>query len=351
MPATAERTVPARQAPAPIDPPDPRLFEANLRAIAKRQAELADLLAAVDIRECVRFFRGRDGSVTARVLDADGAWRWLGCSSAPAVSAPQLVGRFSLEPMNVALVGTGSGRELIELAGRTHYHQAIFCLVEDGPGPDGLAAAAAVLRLVDLSELLSSGRLVLAGCDGVTALNEFLRRHVGFAPPGQVLPWPWQSPEQFAAITARVHAICERRVGEVARDAERVARRFHAKLHVAGTRAHRGNGRAGRRGAARGDRGAVRGGESNAHARAETGAREGEGEGESESESGGEGEGEGESEGEGEGEGESEGEGEGEGEGQEMCQRCPGSAHRRESARSLFDFTAVLDRVQAAAAR
>lgn len=219
-----------RHAPRPTDPPA-GVLETNLAAIATRQPALAHRLRAVPLDADVRFMIGRSGQPTAQVRVGD-EWRWLACSSAPAASAPAVAGNFSLDATTIAIVGAGSGHELAAMAGRLRYHQAIVCAL--GEGPDGLAAAAAALSVCDVSDAVSAGRLIFAAESGAGSLLDFLNANIGYMPPGQVLRWPWQSPEEFAAITARLDAITRARVAAVAERSADVARRFAALAPVGG---------------------------------------------------------------------------------------------------------------------
>ncbi|MDD4888775.1 MAG: glycosyltransferase [Phycisphaerae bacterium] len=214
-----------RHLPSPSPPPGAEILVANLNAVAVRQPGLADRLRAVQLGETVRFMIGRDGVATAQVRAGD-EWQWLARSSAPSVSAVEVARGLAPESNNIAVFGLGSGREVRELAGRLAYHQALFCVLGDGDGLDGLPAAVAALSLVDLSDLLASGKLVLAAESGAGDLLGFLNSHAGFAPPGQVLRWPWQGAERFAAITATLDAISRRRLNAIGDALADIAGRF-----------------------------------------------------------------------------------------------------------------------------
>ncbi len=142
--------------------------------------------------------------------------------------------RFKLGATNLAIVGVGSGRELPRLVGRMLMHQAVFVLLPDEQGTDGLIAAAATLRLVDLADLLAGGRIVLAAQDGPGSLADLLERHIGFAPPAEILRWPWQDSEQFANHAARLDRIMRSRTESTQRRTEALARRY-AEIEQIGT--------------------------------------------------------------------------------------------------------------------
>ncbi len=202
-------------------------YRANVEALSRFQPDVAGLVEDLAIPDDMRLVVGRDGRETF-LLPSEGALpTWLGGSSMPSVSVPQILASFQSEGSNVALPGVQTGLEAIAVANKCPSHVAVF-VVE----PDPLLIKLA-MYLYDYTLPIDSGRVVfLAGPDLQAALRSFLQAHCGYELPRKLVTVPQVSTQQVAelqrelqvagesvvdiftsAVDERVAALAARRVG------------------------------------------------------------------------------------------------------------------------------------------
>jgi hypothetical protein len=164
---------------APTIPPEWRTrFAHNHSALAKRQPELAESLAAMVIPEHVEPAEGRDGLPTFRLRDVEGRLRWFGQSSMPSISARALLADKRYHGGQVALPGVLTGVEPLVIAEGLPLRSAVF-VFEAEPLHVVLA-----LHLQDYSRLIESGRIVFVPANDMrVALMRLFERFPGYEMP------------------------------------------------------------------------------------------------------------------------------------------------------------------------
>ncbi|MFO0973464.1 MAG: hypothetical protein U1A27_08515 [Phycisphaerae bacterium] len=181
---------------------DPRIFEANLRALRAHLPEIADRLTAAAAPAGLALCRAEDDTPTLTWPDGRGATRWLGDTRLPTARAAGLLRAFDAGSGNVLLVGAGGGHEFAPLLGRLDRTRALFVVEPDA------AALALALRLHDCAAAIAAGRLLpFAGEPAWDALRDYLLAHAGCLPPQRILAWPWFSANDTHAVSARAGEI------------------------------------------------------------------------------------------------------------------------------------------------
>jgi hypothetical protein len=173
-------------------------FQRNLSALALRQADLADRIRQVVPPAGACVVTGRDGWPAVRLPSSDTDLRWLGGTSMPSISAPAVLENFVDRGASVALPSIGSGYEPRVLAERIGDHSAVYVCEAD---PVKIALALAV---VDVSEPLRSGRVVIIDSDIAESLAGFLIDHPGYDPPTQLFALPDAGGARVAAVTGAI---------------------------------------------------------------------------------------------------------------------------------------------------
>ncbi|HUO08745.1 MAG TPA: hypothetical protein VM008_10625 [Phycisphaerae bacterium] len=191
------------------------LLERNLEALKVWTPRTAEVVAAASVpggragfERCV----GSDGSDTYRRVmegEAGGERRveWLGGTSMPRESALSIVESLAVGTGNGLGLSIGSGYEWRAFAGKLGSAQAVFVYEPEA----GLVRMA--LEICDLAEFLRSGKIVIFTGDGAEAseeLSAFLRRHVGFDPPGVLHPLPTLVGERRNLLLGAGEAIVRR---------------------------------------------------------------------------------------------------------------------------------------------
>ncbi|MCA9249572.1 MAG: hypothetical protein KDA54_00435 [Phycisphaerales bacterium] len=178
------------------------IFQKNISALKERQPELAERLRSVKIPESMQMGIGRDGWPVVVQSISDDHIGWMGGSSMPTVSAPAALTNFVDQGVNVALPSIGTGYECLYLIQRLQPHCAVFVCEES------TERVAATLDVVDLSEPINAGRLVLLDGDVAITLPEFIDTHPGYDFPTQLIALAEFDAAQFKARTNAVHHAC-----------------------------------------------------------------------------------------------------------------------------------------------
>ncbi|MCB9851380.1 MAG: hypothetical protein H6817_11825 [Phycisphaerales bacterium] len=168
-------------------------FRANLDALAPRQPALARELADTPIPSTARIVTGRDGTPVALCSENETLADWLGGTSMPTISSPELLRETIDRGVSVVLPTVGSGHEAPMLADRLEPHAAVFVCA-----PDPVRVVLA-LHAADWTRHLRQGRIVILAGDTEAALAEFLEQHPGYQIPARLQPLP----------DARGHALAE----------------------------------------------------------------------------------------------------------------------------------------------
>jgi glycosyltransferase involved in cell wall biosynthesis len=191
-------------------PVDDRIFPANLAALRVRQPEVAQRLEDLALPPGAQIAVGRDGQLVGCTCADDRRVSWLGGSSMPSFSAPALLASYFDKGVNVVLPTIGTGHEPRILAERLPRHCAVFVCE-----PDWVRLALA-LRVVDLAELLSAGRMVLVAGDTEQSLTAFLTEHEGYDFPTELYPLPIVRSAEAAALTGALERT-GRRIDQIRR--------------------------------------------------------------------------------------------------------------------------------------
>ena len=198
-------------------------FRANVEALSVRQPDLARRLEEVEPPPAARIVCGRDGEPVVQLAAGETRVCWLGGSSMPSVSAPAVLAGFADQGSNVAVVSIGTGHEARLLARRIPAHCAVFVCEAD------IVNIALALAVVDLSDAIRPGRIILIDGEVEESLAAFLVEHPGFVFPTQLYPLPGLSEAELgeprAAIERagrRVHADRQQRTAEVAAEVARL---------------------------------------------------------------------------------------------------------------------------------
>ncbi|MFQ5496146.1 MAG: hypothetical protein ACE5EX_12290, partial [Phycisphaerae bacterium] len=176
-------------------------YRRNLAALTTFLPSVALTIEQTTVPDAVTAATGRDGSTTFLLPGTEGRMNWLGGSSMPTVSAPELMGQFIGDGSGVVLPGVLTGLEPLHLAEGTPAHTPIFVLE-----PEPLFAKLA-LHLYDYSALFERQRLVLILSpldDLEEPLCAFFREHDGFELPLHLLPVPQRSTAEMARLGASI---------------------------------------------------------------------------------------------------------------------------------------------------
>ena len=138
---------------------DAAVWRENLAALQRRDAPLADRLAAAALPADWRPVCALDGFPTWRTEAAGAPPAWLGGTALPRRRAAALLAGYQSGDRNPALPTLGTGAEALELLERLPPHIAVYVFLDD------TAAAAAVLRTTPLAAALTTGRLILVTAD------------------------------------------------------------------------------------------------------------------------------------------------------------------------------------------
>jgi hypothetical protein len=186
-------------------PPDAcARFAANLDALARRQPKLAAQLSSVSLPPSARITTGRDGSPVARLADTADYAGWLGGTSMPTISAPEVLLGAVEGAASVALASIGSGYEAPLLADRLAAYTAVFVCAPD------VAALALALHVVDWSRGLHSGRIVILAGDLESSLVTFMEKHPGYQVPARAQSLPDVARADFVERTAAIQRGAQR---------------------------------------------------------------------------------------------------------------------------------------------
>ena len=203
-------------------------LDRNLAVLGEIQPGLASQIAAALPTSGVRRVTGRDGRDTYQLQGPDGAWRYLGGSSMPSISAPQLLAAFQSDGSNVCLPGVQTGLEPLELLSRMPPHSAVFVLEHEA------LRVRLALELYDYAAAMLSRRLVwIVEQDPVRGLAEFLKHHPGYEFPVQIAA-------SVQVETAVLADLARRLQLEGSRDQQRRAVRLEALGRVLAARVARG---------------------------------------------------------------------------------------------------------------
>lgn len=194
---------------APGAEPDSQIWRANLGALAAEHADLARRIEDTRVPAHWRPVVALDGSLTFRTEAPGEPACWLGGTAAPATRASSCLCEFQPAEANVALPAIAAGAELTLLLERMARHNAVFVLEPD------LSHIAAVLRLIDLSDEIRSGRCALVDPDDELAfLRGLLKTRPGLLPPAEIVCPASVSPERIQSV----RELCERVHGEIGRE-------------------------------------------------------------------------------------------------------------------------------------
>ncbi|MFH1748211.1 MAG: glycosyltransferase [Planctomycetota bacterium] len=172
----------------------------NLAALGVEQPDLAEQLAETKLPPAWRPVRAHDGVNTYRLEAAAQAPLWLGGTAAPRTRAAGLLKSFDIGEQNPSLPSISAGAELQWLLNHISVYRAVYVFESE------LVRLAAVLRLVDISEACRATRCILVppGRE-MPYLQEFLGRHVGLLPPGNIVVLPEVPSERIE----QVRLICQ----------------------------------------------------------------------------------------------------------------------------------------------
>jgi hypothetical protein len=185
--------------PRPIEL-NPAVWSGNLAALRTEQRALADQVEHTSLPSHWRPVAALDGSPTYRVEPPGQPPQWLAGTAAPRTRAAALLRLDQIGDKNPALPTIGAGAELKLLLEQLGPQQAVFVFEEDTP------CLAAMLRLLDLSPALRTGRCVVVAPDREQAfLQELLKKHPGLLPPGSLITLPHVSAERIG----RLRVVCE----------------------------------------------------------------------------------------------------------------------------------------------
>ena len=195
---------------------DAAVWRENLAALQRRDAPLADRLAAAALPADWRPVCALDGFPTWRTEAAGAPPAWLGGTALPRRRAAALLAGYQSGDRNPALPTLGTGAEALELLERLPPHIAVYVFLDD------TAAAAAVLRTTPLAAALTTGRLILVTADDPRAhLAALLAERPGLLPPATLLLPDRVAAERVAQLKALCQAVAvetnERRAAELAR--------------------------------------------------------------------------------------------------------------------------------------
>ncbi len=172
----------------------------NLTALALHNPTLADLIRKTDIPPEIQTVHGRDGTPTYQFTTEDKKRQYLGHTSIPTVRASALIETFGVDGGNAFFPGIATGHDVRLYLQRTVNHVAAFVY------EPLLINIRLALTLVDVSQWLTSGRLILLTNLHIPekkssedtnhlkkALLEFFKSHAGYDFPTRMLGYPHMS--------------------------------------------------------------------------------------------------------------------------------------------------------------
>ncbi len=177
--------------------PTTECYRRNILALGAFQPAVATVIDKTPIPAGVTAIKGRDGGDTYMIPSASCGSTWLGRSSMPAVSAPEIFADFTSDGSNVLLPGIFTGVEPLVVLAKMPAHTALF-VVE----PDPLQLKLA-LHVRDYTDLLDKGRIIfIVGPfenlgDNLCA---FLELHPGYDLPTHMLTAPQRSASEIAEL-------------------------------------------------------------------------------------------------------------------------------------------------------
>ncbi len=168
-------------------PPQP--YGRNLAALAASQPDVAELVEAEPIPESATLSTGRDGTRTFQVADETGRLTWLGGSSMPSISAPEVLTEAEGGGNGSAgLPGILTGLEPLVLLWKLLPHEAVFVLEEC------LLHLKLAMHLYDYSDAIARQQLVFIPTAALTGhLAAFHRDHPGHLLPARLVAVPQRS--------------------------------------------------------------------------------------------------------------------------------------------------------------
>ncbi|MCB9866309.1 MAG: glycosyltransferase family 1 protein [Phycisphaerales bacterium] len=198
-------------------------FRANCEALAVHQPEVAAAITRTPLPDGASIVTGRDSApVVLSTADASHA-DWLGGTSMPTVSAPEVLRGAQDPALSVALASVGSGYEAPLLAERLAPYAAVFVCAAD------IRKLAAALHAADWSNALRRGQIVVLTGPTEAALVDFLEKNPGYQVPARVQALPDVPSADFAELAAAIQRGAQRadaaQQQTVARLTEQVARR------------------------------------------------------------------------------------------------------------------------------
>jgi len=181
--------------------PDPGIWSKNLAALEAKWPALAARLEQTLLPPHWRPVRALDGSPTFRTEAPDEPPTWLAGSAVPRARAEGVLAFFEPGDLNSSLPTIAAGAELLLLLERLPAYRAVYVFEADW------VMLAAVLRTLDLAEPLTRDRCLFVPPAGELGfLQEYLARHPGLLPPGNIPVLPGVAPERIE----KVRQICER---------------------------------------------------------------------------------------------------------------------------------------------
>ncbi len=174
----------------------------NLSCLAQTQPDVATCVDNTPIPTSVSLVTGRDGQPTCQLSCHEHRIDWLGGSSMPSVSAPQILAHIAATNANAILPGILTGQEPIVMLDKFPNSSAIF-IVE----PDPLFIKLA-FHLYDYTEGIREGRLVVVTTDDWShQLCAFFETHPGYELPTQMITVPQCRSQRFALIQQKIEHI------------------------------------------------------------------------------------------------------------------------------------------------
>ena len=204
-------------------------FERNLAALSEFQPGVAETVKKAVVPESIREATSRDGSPSFLLPNKEGRPSWLGRSSMPSISAPEIFAGLICDGRSVVLPGVLTGLEPILVASRLPPHSTVFVIEED---PVQLKLA---LHLHDYTDLIADGRIVFVlggGEKSIQGLSEFFDEHPGYELPIHLLPVPQRTSVQVAELQGQIEAAGQRIARSQTRRVEEQAQRVGRRTYV-----------------------------------------------------------------------------------------------------------------------
>lgn len=196
---------------------DPAVFDRNLAAISAEQPALAAQLRAEPLPITWRPVLALDDWPTWRCEGPGRAAEWLCDTAVPRTRADALLSIYQPGDLNATLPGIACGAELALLLERLPAHKGIYVFERDP------AALSAVLRVVDVSADISSGRCVILHSDDLAEpLAAHLQRWSAMLPPGNIMLIPGVGDEHIAALRAIVERFATERLANQTRELDQL---------------------------------------------------------------------------------------------------------------------------------